>query len=101
MLGGARPAGDDAAAAAAAQVLVQCEWGINRSATVTAAYLMRHERLSLRQALQLLRTRRPCTRPLNAYVAQLAALERQWLPALPDADRLQLDELPTLYDERW
>ena len=73
---------------------MQCEWGINRSATIATAYLMRHERLPLRDALKLLQARRSCTRPRDMYIEQLRALERQWLPELADDARLSMDEVP-------
>lgn len=63
-----------------AKILVHCEWGINRSATATVAYLVRHCDMSLRDALVHTRSKRAIIRPRQSYVEQLAILEREWRP---------------------
>jgi len=81
------------------KVLVQCEWGINRSTTVTVAYLMRHENFSLRDALKLCLMRRPCTRPRDAYIEQLMRLEREWRPNLAANEYFSAGEVKAIYGE--
>lgn len=52
-------------------VFVHCAVGKSRSATLVVHYLMRKYRLSLLQALQYLRSRRPIVRPNDAFLEQL------------------------------
>jgi protein-tyrosine phosphatase len=80
------------------KVLVQCEWGINRSVTVTVAYLVKHENMTLRDALILLRDRRPLSRPRDSYVQQLMLLERQWQPSRAESDYFRFEELNDIYE---
>ena len=56
-------------------VLVQCEWGVNRSATMTCAFLVVHRDMSLLDAAITVKTARPVTRPRDEYIHQLLAVE--------------------------
>jgi protein-tyrosine phosphatase len=91
----------DRVRAANARVLVHCEWGINRSATATLAYLVRRCDMTLRDALKHCRARRRVTQPLNAYIEQLATLERQWFPdSAPDRPTSRCHEVPAIFEAR-
>lgn len=57
-------------------VLVHCEYGISRSATVVLAYLMWSECLPLKMALQDLKARKPDIRPNAGFMEQLKLWER-------------------------
>jgi len=56
-------------------VLVQCEWGVNRSATMTCAFLVVHRDMSLLDAAITVKAARPVTRPRDEYIYQLLAVE--------------------------
>ena len=64
-----------AAAQAGGKVLVHCLAGVSRSATVVLAYLMKHGRRSLREALDLLRASRARVNPNISFMAQLQQYE--------------------------
>lgn len=53
-------------------VYVHCRAGISRSSTVVLYYIMRKYQLSLLQALQYLKSRRPVVQPNDAFLKQLA-----------------------------
>ena len=65
--------------AAGRTVYVHCSIGINRSPTVVIAWLVRHGGLSLDEAWQLVRERRPQVMP--NHLALTAWLASQGLPA--------------------
>ncbi|KAL7416113.1 hypothetical protein BDY24DRAFT_368944 [Mrakia frigida] len=52
-------------------VLVHCQAGMSRSATVVAAYLMSEHELSVEDALTTIRRARRCIQPSDAFLAQL------------------------------
>ncbi|KAJ7102951.1 protein-tyrosine phosphatase-like protein [Mycena crocata] len=56
---------------AGGKVFVHCVMGISRSATVVCAYLMFSRRLSASQAIRVVRTRRPRSRPNYNFIRQL------------------------------
>eukprot|EP00434_Breviolum_minutum_P034147 symbB.v1.2.030213.t1/scaffold3382.1/size60170/1 len=56
-------------------VLVHCRLGVNRSVTVVIGYLMRRCNFSFDRALELVRRKRHCAQPNDAYCAQLRQLE--------------------------
>ena len=58
-------------------VLVHCIQGISRSASVVVAYLMKYERMSLREAHSHLKKKRTIADPRKEFVDQLGKFERQ------------------------
>jgi hypothetical protein len=59
------------------RVLVHCQQGISRSATIACAYVMITRRLVLPAALAHLRTTRPQVRPNGGFLDQLTNLDQQ------------------------
>lgn len=58
-------------------VLVHCVAGVSRSATIVIAYLMKHRRMSLRDAFNYCYNMRPVIRPNNGFMLQLINYEIQ------------------------
>ncbi|MFK7991890.1 MAG: dual specificity protein phosphatase family protein [Sandaracinaceae bacterium] len=67
----------DAEAPSGARILVHCEAGVSRSATLTAGLLMRREGRSFFDAFMKLRAGRPGVLPNIGFASQLQRLERQ------------------------
>lgn len=59
------------------RVFVHCVAGKSRSATLTIAYLMRNEKLTLKQAYCLVKSRRPLILPNDGFMRQLLDFELQ------------------------
>jgi predicted protein tyrosine phosphatase len=57
------------------RVLVHCQAGISRSATICIAYLMKYMDLSLRNAYALVRSARPVIEPNPGFMRQLKQFE--------------------------
>lgn len=58
------------------RILVHCNAGVSRSATVCIAYLMRIETLTFAEAYDLVKLKRPCAQPNAGFMRQLKQLER-------------------------
>jgi protein-tyrosine phosphatase len=58
-------------------VLVHCNAGVSRSPTVVMAFVMHHQRLSLRETVELVRSRRACAYPNYGFMAQLVRFEKE------------------------
>jgi protein-tyrosine phosphatase len=58
-------------------VLVHCAQGISRSVTIAIAYLMKVEGMSLREAHDFVRAKRPVSKPNVGFLKQLSAFELQ------------------------
>lgn len=58
-----------------AKVMVHCVWGMSRSASIVIAYLMTVGRISLVDALALVKSKRPVVRPNHGFFRQLLAYE--------------------------
>ena len=56
-------------------VLVHCNAGVSRSATVVIAFLMKEKNFSFQEAFHHVKKRRPCIRPNEGFVKQLQLLE--------------------------
>lgn len=55
------------------RVLVHCNAGVSRSATVCIAYLMAIEAMTFPQAYDLVKSKRPCIQPNAGFMRQLKA----------------------------
>lgn len=86
-------AGGHLAPGVRSRVFVHCMAGRSRSATLVAAYLMWAQRLSLRQALILLKERRPMIFPNVGFLQQLRRYEAELFPDAPPS------ELPLVFEE--
>jgi len=62
---------------AVGKVLVHCQMGINRSATVTICYLMMHQHFTLRRAYLHTQSIRPMISPHELYFDQMQLLEKK------------------------
>ena len=61
------------------RVLVHCQAGISRSATICLAYLMKRKRLRLDEAFEFVRRRRSIISPNFSFMGQLLQFESQVL----------------------
>eukprot|EP01088_Endostelium_zonatum_P013509 TRINITY_DN28139_c0_g1_i1.p1 TRINITY_DN28139_c0_g1~~TRINITY_DN28139_c0_g1_i1.p1 ORF type:complete len:200 (-),score=34.83 TRINITY_DN28139_c0_g1_i1:183-782(-) len=59
------------------KVLVHCAMGFNRSPTVIIGYLVKHENMTLAEAVELVKSKRD-VRPVPRYLSQLQNLEKDW-----------------------
>lgn len=76
-------------------VLIHCMAGVSRSVTLTIAYLMCHFRMSMHNAYQFVKEKRPAISPNLNFMGQLVEFERE-LELNPQADSLDLSlYLPT------
>lgn len=58
-------------------VLVHCVAGVSRSATLVLIYLLKHENMTLRDALDLVLAAKPDVLPNAGFIRQLASLEKR------------------------
>ncbi|WOK96821.1 hypothetical protein Cni_G05529 [Canna indica] len=66
----------DEARSSGAGVLVHCFAGMSRSVTIVVAYLMKKHRMSLSDALSLVKSKRPHVAPNHGFLTQLAMFEK-------------------------
>ncbi|KAL3883751.1 hypothetical protein ACJMK2_029985 [Sinanodonta woodiana] len=59
------------------RTLVHCMAGVSRSATLCIAYMMKYKRMSLKQAYDYIKKRRPVIRPNTGFWRQLIEFERR------------------------
>lgn len=60
-----------------AVILIHCMAGISRSVTLTIAYLMSHFRMSMQNAYQFVKDKRPAISPNLNFMGQLVEFERE------------------------
>ncbi|KAM6258492.1 dual specificity phosphatase 28 [Porphyrio hochstetteri] len=65
----------DAAVRSGGKCLVYCKNGRSRSAAICTAYLMRHRKLRLKDAFEIVKTARPAAEPSAGFWAQLQRYE--------------------------
>ncbi|XP_058066635.1 dual specificity protein phosphatase 18-like [Anopheles bellator] len=83
--------------------LVHCVAGISRSATLCLAYLMKHHRMSLKDAYNHIKAKRPQIRPNVSFVKQLMEFEQLLVPEGSQSVALVYchalgEELPDIYE---
>jgi len=74
-------------------VLVHCVQGISRSATVVIAYIIFSTKMTYNDSFNLCRTKRPCTNPNMAFIAQL----NQWWKRLFDPNFESIKKEPRVF----
>ncbi|KAJ7103835.1 protein-tyrosine phosphatase-like protein [Mycena epipterygia] len=62
-------------------VLVHCQQGVSRSASIVIAYLIRERAMSYDAAYELVKSRRQCIRPNSGFVVALRDWEAECRPA--------------------
>ncbi|XP_042381231.1 dual specificity protein phosphatase 1-like [Zingiber officinale] len=66
----------DEARSSGGSVLVHCFAGMSRSVTIVLAYLMKKNHITLREALSLVRGKRPRVAPNHGFLTQLENFEK-------------------------
>lgn len=59
------------------KVVVHCEVGMSRSPTIVISYLMKYKNINLREAYNLVKSRRPIIQPNVGFIKQLLAYENE------------------------
>lgn len=59
-----------------ASVLIHCQGGVSRSPTITIAYLMHANKITLKEAYDFVKTKRPCIAPNLNFMGQLLEYEQ-------------------------
>lgn len=59
------------------KVVVHCSAGCSRSVTITLAYMMKHKKMTLLEALTWIRKRRPIVYPNKGFYKQLIEYETE------------------------
>lgn len=73
------PLSSDSVRDSSGRVLVHCQAGISRSATICLAYLMKRKRVRLDEAFEFVRRRRSIISPNFSFMGQLLQFESQLL----------------------
>ena len=76
-------------------VLVHCQQGISRSATIVVAYLMRKHNLNLQTAYVMVKQARPVVKPKPNFLKQLLAFEKKLLKAQQAQQSVKSDVIST------
>lgn len=69
------------------KVLVHCEAGVSRSATVTISYIMRFMNMTLREAFKFVKGKRQIISPNFGFMSQLMMYERSLKKSDEDANK--------------
>lgn len=75
------------------KVLVHCHYGVSRSATILAAYLIRAEGMKLEEAVRIIRAKRLFIKPNDGFVLQLQRYEKITEKVTKAIDGLLLESL--------
>jgi dual specificity MAP kinase phosphatase len=59
------------------KILIHCQAGISRSATIVIAYIMKKNKMKMNDAYKLVHTRRPCIGPNLGFCGQLMLYEQE------------------------
>ncbi|TFK66376.1 phosphatases II [Pluteus cervinus] len=78
-------------------ILVHCSAGVSRSPTIIAAYLIKRQGLTLKQALGLMIRARPIVCPNSGFLEQLKEME---IEARGECSMQDVDELPKKKEDR-
>eukprot|EP00753_Platysulcus_tardus_P015869 PLAT5321.2.p1 GENE.PLAT5321.2~~PLAT5321.2.p1 ORF type:complete len:268 (-),score=14.82 PLAT5321.2:72-875(-) len=84
-------------------VLVHCTAGISRSCTIVCAYLMATQRISVEEALHVVRSARKWVKPNPGFIAQLTQYEMEVLhggQASPSCELCRLRKTTHWHDEK-
>jgi protein-tyrosine phosphatase len=72
-------------------VLVHCYAGVSRSVTIAVSYLMSTRHLDFKEAMALVKMRRPCAGPNLGFIRQLKDHERKLGLAKPMTLKIHFD----------
>lgn len=61
---------------AGAKILVHCQAGVSRSATITVAFLLQHSRMSMTDAYRFVKSKRQIISPNFNFMGQLLDFEQ-------------------------
>jgi len=59
------------------KILIHCQAGISRSATIVIAYIMRKNKITMNEAQKIVHTKRPCIGPNLGFCGQLMMYEKE------------------------
>jgi len=69
-------------------VLVHCQQGVSRSASIVIAYLIRNQNMSFDSAYSFLKHKRACVKPNPSFVKALQEWEQLWRRPAPPTRRV-------------
>ena len=85
----------DEARAEDGKILVHCQAGVSRSATITIAYILKHSKMTVMEAYRYVKSKRVIIAPNFNFMGQLMEFEQclnqgqvQRQPKLPEIDSI-------------